>query len=185
MPHPQTPPGPPANPRGDPYPRNPNRDTPRIEFRLSHRKQRPALISNRDTTASSRRALHRPPVTDHRSGVSLLIGHPVIRIRRKPPRINHLKISNRHKPSILWTATARRRLSISAPHTHTAGQHASEPPTKLLIGPPVIRICPKSFRIRLNFSSNRHKTHPSLSVFDAGSHLLGRHAGGQTREWQT
>ena len=38
-------------------------------------------------------------------------------------------------------------------------------PMIFLIGPPVIRICPKSFRIRPNSTSNRHKTHPSRASF--------------------
>ena len=87
-----------------------------------------------------------------------LIGSSAIRISRKPPEINHLKISNRHKTRVSWTAAALRRLSIAAAPISTGGQCASEPPPKLLIGSPVIRIFRNPPRINRLRISNRHKT---------------------------
>ena len=90
-----------------------------------------------------------------------LIGSPAIRNRRNPRRINHLNFSNRHKTAFIWGAVARHRLSVTAARTHTAGQRTLEQPPKRLIGPPVIRIRRKPFRIcDLTFSS-RHKSRRS------------------------
>ena len=112
-----------------------------------------------------------------------LIGSPVIRICAKPPRISGLNFSNRHKNASLWGAVARHRLSIIVAHTRTAGQRACDPPLLsflvtylsplatatpmiFLIGPPVIRIFPKPFKIRHNFNSNRRKsTSLQISLF--------------------
>jgi hypothetical protein len=97
------------------WPQNSNRDTPRLRFPVSHRKQTADLISNRDSAAWSPRTPHRPPVPGHQPRFAALIATVAIRKRRNRGRINNLKISNRHKTaSFLWSAAALRRLSTAA-----------------------------------------------------------------------
>ena len=99
-------------------------------------------------------------VTPAQSAVQPLIGSPVIRICAKPPRINSLNFPNRLKTRVSSRAEARRRLSIAAAPGSSDGPFASEPPSKLLIGPPVIRIRRNPHRITSLKFPNRLKTPP-------------------------
>jgi hypothetical protein len=99
------------------------------------------------------------PQTSSLSPPPLLIATSAIRIRSKPKKINHLKLSNRHKTRVFWAAAALRRLSITVTPTRNGGQCASEPAPRSLIGPPVIRIHHKPPRISHLKISNRPKTH--------------------------
>jgi len=101
-----------------------------------------------------------------------LIGPPVIRIRPKPPRINHLKISNRLKTHASLSST-------SAPCV-LATNH-SPLTTRLLIATVAIRIRPKPPRINHLKISNRLKTHASLSSTSAPCVLATNHSPLTTR----
>jgi hypothetical protein len=91
-------------------------------------------------------------------GPETLIGSSAIRIRRNPPRINHLIFSNRLKTRVSWSATAHRHLWTAAAPASIDGQCASERPTKLLIGSSAIRIHRKPRRINHLRISNRLKS---------------------------
>ena len=141
------------------WPQKPNRDTPRLEFPLSHRKQRPALIPKPDRTACFAWAFHRSPVTDHQPRAAALIGPPVIRIPRKPRGINNLNFSNRLKTAFFCSAAfqpAQLRTDES-PRATGHDSRITSHESRVLIGPPVIRISPKPFRIRPKFTSDRLK----------------------------
>ena len=90
---------------------------------------------------------------------SAVIGAPAIIILRKSPRINHLKISNRHKTdSSAACHPTSRKARISARRFPRGTSH--ELRSTALIGPPVIRIRPKPFVFNTNVESNRLKTAP-------------------------
>jgi len=84
---------------------------------------------------------------------SILIATPAIRIRRNPHRISHLDFSNRHEIRSLGPA----RPSLTSPVFSNLEPRTSN--LQFLIGPPVIRICPKSFRMNHIAFSNRLKTY--------------------------
>ena len=94
----------------------------------------------------------------------LLIGSAVIRIGRRPHGINDLNFSNRHKKphfgSVFTCPEAyAERVSVHL-WMRTALRPTARAPMIFLIGPPVIRIRPKPFRISLNSDSNRRKRRP-------------------------
>jgi len=104
-------------------------------------------FSNRDkTTPFARIPISRP-----------LIATPAIRIFPKSPGINHLKISNRHKTPLPGTLLHQAPSVLFSLFTFLVS------PSAPLIGPPVIRIWPKPFRISAQFDSNRRERRP-LSI---------------------
>jgi hypothetical protein len=87
----------------------------------------------------------------------ILIGSSAIRNPHNSRAINHLKIPNRLKTADSEKSRHPVRGRIPA-RRGSWWVSAPEPPPKLLIGSPVIRILPKRFGIKgLNFS-NRRKT---------------------------
>jgi len=127
---------------------------------------------NRHKTHTPRSAFHprrssHPPLTTHRC--LLLIGPPVIRIRPKPFVFITDSKSNRHKTVI------QRGIAVLRPTPLTFVGRRLQPldqPMTFLIGPPVIRIHPKSFRISDEIDSNRHRTHTSpMSVLSPYGNL--------------
>jgi hypothetical protein len=92
--------------------------------------------------------------------IPFLIGPPVIRIRPKLFRISGNSISNRRKmPTVHRGRFCGRRLLHPERSCGTrlsrVTSHGS--PVTALIGPPVIRILRKPFRISVNSNSNQHK----------------------------
>jgi len=94
-----------------------------------------------------------------------LIATPAIKNATNLPRINYIHSSNRHKGAGFAGSTS------GAPAPSKLRFLTSNFP--FLIGPPVIRIRPKPFRISANYGSNRHKTwsalprHPSAATCGA------------------
>jgi len=92
------------------------------------------------------------------------------RIQPKSPRIITNPIPNREK------TPARLRHHPAARPGRPSGLFSLFPflfsPPALLIGSPVIRICPKSFTFNADSSSNRHKTPSSLRTHNRDSHHL-------------
>jgi len=121
----------------------------------SQRRPLPGLLSLFSFLFSPSRPLIGPPVSRlliEAQRKMDLIATVAIRIRPKPPRINHLKISNRHKTHASLSST-------SAPSV-LATNH-SPLTTRLLIATPAIRISRNSHQINNIAFSNRHKTHPA------------------------
>ena len=97
-----------------------------------------------------------------------LIAPPVIRIWPKSFRISANPQSNRHKTppfslGLIDGSSSPTPGTCLSP-TALATRHLSVA-TSALIGPPVIRIRPKSFRISANSRSNRHET-PSFATLE-------------------
>jgi hypothetical protein len=126
---------------------------------------RPGRFCGRRDTAAPRLALHQSPTAGH--GSWILIGSPVIRIRRKSDGIITDGDSNRREARFLWSAAVLRRFSSPAAHASRVGQSASAAALTeragFLIGSPVIRIRRKSSRITTNRPSNRRKTPTDLA----------------------
>ena len=133
-------------------------ETPAIRKRRNSPRISHIHFSNRDIS----------PVFRAAPASAFLIATPAIRIRRNPRRISHLNFPNRHKTRV----RPLRLIQCPIPATlracvRPAGLATNHSPlaTSLLIGPPVIRIHPKSFRISTDSQSNRHKTHTLRLVF--------------------
>jgi hypothetical protein len=92
-----------------PLPRNPNSNSPELEFFATYSNHNTSLFSNRNKYGLSESVRPNSSAELPASSFQILIVRPAIRNHRKPPFFNHLNFSNRRKTRLLrFTFQARR-----------------------------------------------------------------------------